>query len=109
MSSEVDHPLQNILAIGPVASNHVYCFITQEPLEDGKFYDESDSVELKKIKKRRREKHRTRYSPEYMPSQNVVGKHHNRKRKHKSLDTSSETEAPRQGIKLFVSIFQKKK
>ncbi|KAK7586226.1 hypothetical protein V9T40_004102 [Parthenolecanium corni] len=77
-------------------------FRPEEPLEDGKFYDESDSVELKKIKKRRREKHRTRYSPEYMPSQNVVGKHHNRKRKHKSLDTSSETEAPRQGIKLFI-------
>lgn len=59
---------------------------------------------MKKLKKRRREKHRTRYSPEYTPSQNVVGKHHNRKRKHKSLDTSSETDAPRQGIKLFVSV-----
>lgn len=78
----------------------------QDLLDDEKFYAESDSAEVKRNKKRRREKHRNRYSPEYMPSQNVLGKHHNRKSKHKIFDASSETDPPRQGIKIFVSIFK---
>lgn len=58
---------------------------------------------MKKNKKRRREKHRNRYSPELMSS-HTTSRHHNRKRKHKSLDMHAEPEPPRQGIKLFVSI-----
>lgn len=59
--------------------------------------------ESKKTKKRRRDKHRARYSPELVSSQNT-GKHHSRKRK--SSDLPGEQEAPRQGIKLFVSILK---
>ena len=72
-------------------------------MEDGKSYNESDSIETKKSKKRRHD--RVRYSPEPIISQNGLGKHHNRKRKHQILDPASETEPPRQGIKLFVSTY----
>ena len=64
--------------------------------------------EPKKNKKRRRDKHRARYSPEPLSSQNT-GKHHSRKRKRKSSDLPGEQEPPRQGIKLFVSIRLKKR
>lgn len=58
----------------------------------------------KKNKKRRRDKHRARYSPEFVSAQGS-GRHHSRKRKRKSSDLPGEQEPPRQGIKLFVSIF----
>lgn len=66
-------------------------------------FDTNDVIEIKKNKKRRREKHRARYSPEL--SVQMLGKHHSRKRKHKSPNYPREPEPPRQGIKLFVSDF----
>lgn len=62
-------------------------------------------------KKRRRGKHRNRYSPDLIFP---IGKHHSRKRKRKNTPPSTElteittggsqvADQPRQGIKLFVS------
>lgn len=66
---------------------------------------ENEMTDFKRSKKRRREKHRDRYSPDIQLPAMQMGKHHSRKRKHKSpdRDASSEQEPPRQGIKLFVS------
>ncbi len=74
----------------------------QDFIENDQLFEVSDFVEPKKNKKRRRDKHRNRYSPEVSP-QTVAVKHHSRKRKHKSPNRSLEPEPPRQGIKLFVS------
>lgn len=64
-------------------------------------FDVSDLPETRKVKKRKRDKHRDRYSPdlELPPSA-----HRNRKRKHKSTEDNG---TPRQGIKLFVSSEQR--
>lgn len=68
-------------------------------------------------KKRRREKHRSRYSPEPLGSSQGSCRPHKRKRKHKSMDspvssgttntssTSISDNEPRQPLKICVSIF----
>lgn len=68
-------------------------------------FDAGEPIEVKKIKKRKREKHRLRYPDGIENILIPVEKHHSRKRKHRSPDLNSEPEPepPRQGIKLFVS------
>ncbi|XP_065206479.1 PHD finger protein 14 isoform X2 [Planococcus citri] len=67
-------------------------------------FDAGEPVEIRKIKKHKREKHRLRYPDGIENIQIPVEKHHSRKRKHRSPDHSSENEPerPRQGIKLFI-------
>lgn len=69
-------------------------------------FDAGEPIEIRRIKKHKREKHRLYYPDGIENIQIPVEKHHSRKRKRRSPDNNSEPELeqPRQGIKLFVSV-----